>query len=60
MVLHILRGGRPLCPLGPPRDWPAGHKWVSLYDLETGAALGGAEVCAECLTVYRKRRGLKT
>lgn len=56
VVVHILDRGRALCPLkGIPRDWPQGHKWLSIADIEAGVESN----CKDCIAGYRTKRGLR-
>lgn len=56
VVVHILHHGRALCPQpGVPRDWPRGHKWLSIADVEAGLQSN----CPGCVAGHRKMRGLK-
>jgi hypothetical protein len=43
MTVHALRGGLPLCRFSDdvPRDWPDGHRWTDVADVEH-------ITCAEC------------
>jgi hypothetical protein len=37
LVVHVLRHGKALCAFMPsslPRDWPKGHSWVGLPDID--------------------------
>jgi hypothetical protein len=45
LVIHILFHGVSLCNMpGVPREWPPGHKWVSVIQEEVGDAN-----CLACL-----------
>jgi hypothetical protein len=50
---HVLWGGRALCEdkrlRGVPRDWPVGHRWISLKDVADGVA-APPDRCAACWT----------
>ncbi len=41
MIVHVLEKGYPLCGFSSelPRDWPEGHKWTGLNDLEPATCL---------------------
>lgn len=54
LVVHVLRYGRALCPLsGIPREWPAGHKWVPIGDLENCTC----PACKEVATALLRQEG---
>lgn len=56
MVIHILRHGATLCGLTTlPKDWPAGHRWVSFEDAEN---LPEAN-CPGCLAGPKPPRNLE-
>jgi hypothetical protein len=46
-IMHILRFGLALCEftLAAPKNWPPGHTWVRVDDIERTA---GATICREC------------
>lgn len=52
-VVHILRHGLPLCPEGPPNDWPSDHRWVSFKDYP--AIIGTESFCLECVHVFENQ-----
>jgi hypothetical protein len=47
-AVHILWNGAALCSLpGMPKDWPPGHRWISLKDVADGAETP-ADRCMKC------------
>jgi hypothetical protein len=47
-AVHILWNGAALCSLpGMPKDWPPGHRWISLKDVADGAA-APSDHCMTC------------
>ena len=47
--IHVLHYGRALCPIaGIPRDWPLGHRWVTL-------ACWQDATCTECRSAAQAR-----
>jgi len=49
-MIHLLHEGRALCGLaGIPRDWPDGHRWVSIAQHKEACELAdGTRVAANC------------
>lgn len=55
LVVHVLRGGRPLCGFTtkPPRDWPPNHKWTTAPH---SVIEPNCETCANMLDVEATTR----
>jgi hypothetical protein len=68
MSVHILKHGQALCGLpGLPRDWPAGHRWVSFedvqYSIEDSLAKPSKpsenEICSACASEHLHAAALR-
>ena len=54
MTVHVLESGASLCGMaGVPKDWPEGHKWVSLHDYKRVRVEKG--MCPGCEREAKKR-----
>jgi len=54
-VVHVLRFGIVLCPAkdgllkSVPRDWPEGHKWVSIVEADKATCESCRSIAADIL-----------
>jgi hypothetical protein len=60
MTVHILYEGLPLCGFSTtvPRDWPEGHRWVTIEDRTPLSEHGNVDADAQRCKVCERQREL--